>query len=156
MRKVVLATDGSVESEKALPIAWRIAQSQDAELVLVRVVEPVTESLISAGGDVSPSAFQRFSEAARAEAEAHLAKLGARTETSVRQRIVLLDGPVEPALLDFEAAEQPDVVVMATHGRTGIVRFALGSVADRLVREGVSPVLIVRREDPATAVLRRA
>jgi nucleotide-binding universal stress UspA family protein len=74
----------------------------------------------------------------------------------VRERIVLLTGPVETALLEYENAERPDLVVLATHGRTGLARMAFGSVADRLVRDGVSPVLVVRRSSPATTVLRRA
>src|SRR5437588_7219350 len=59
VQKILLPTDGSSESEKALTIAWRVAQAQSAELILARVVEPVTESLTAAGGDVSPDAYQR-------------------------------------------------------------------------------------------------
>jgi nucleotide-binding universal stress UspA family protein len=59
-------------------------------------------------------------------------------------------------LLDLEQAEQPDLVVMATHGRTGLARFALGSIADRLVREGTVPVLLVRRATPVDATLETA
>jgi nucleotide-binding universal stress UspA family protein len=71
--------------------------------------------------------------------EADIAASGLRVQTAV------LAGPVEIALLDFEAEQRPDLVVMATHGRTGIARFAFGSVTDRLVREGTAPVLVVRR-----------
>jgi nucleotide-binding universal stress UspA family protein len=155
MLKILLPTDGSAESEKALAIAWRVAQAQDAELILARVVEPLTESLTAAGGEVSPDAFQRFHHAALEEAEADLKRVGARVGSNIRERIVLLSGPVESALLDCEEAERPDLVVLATHGRTGLARLAFGSVADRLIREGVSPVLVVRRSSPATTVLRR-
>jgi nucleotide-binding universal stress UspA family protein len=155
VQKILLPTDGSAESEKALAIAWRVAQAQDAELILARVVEPLTESLTAAGGDVSPEAFQRYHHAALEEAEADLHRMGARVQSGVRERIVLLSGPVESALLDYEDTERPDLVVLATHGRTGLARLAFGSVADRLIRDGVSPVLVVRRSSPATTVLRR-
>jgi nucleotide-binding universal stress UspA family protein len=156
VEKILLPTDGSPDSEKALAIAWRVAQAQNAELVLARVVEPLTDSLTAAGGEVDAEAFTRYSKATQADAEADLTRLGARVASTVRERIVVLTGPVEQALLDCEEAERPDLVVLATHGRRGLARLAFGSVADRLVRDGVSPVLLVRRSSPATAAVRRA
>jgi nucleotide-binding universal stress UspA family protein len=156
VKKILLPTDGSPDSEKALTIAWRVAQAQDAELVLARVVEPVIDSLTAAGGEVDAEAFKRYSKATPADAEADLARLGARVASTVRERIVVLTGPVEQALLDCEEAERPDLVVIATHARRGLARLAFGSVADRLVRDGLSPVLLIRRSSPATTVLRRA
>jgi nucleotide-binding universal stress UspA family protein len=68
----------------------------------------------------------------------------------------MLQGTVSHTLLEFEAEERPDLVVMSTHGRTGLARFALGSVTDRLVREGMAPVLVTRLSSEATAQLGRA
>jgi len=157
VRKIVVPTDGSPESERALAIARGLAWSQGAELVLARVVEPTIDALTSAGGEVSAEAYDRFSEAVDAAAQAELARLAGQSGAEELQvRTALLAGPVESALLDFELKERPDLVVMATHGRTGLARFTLGSVADRLVREGTVPVLVIRRSSESSVTLERA
>ncbi len=156
MQKILVPTDGSGESEKALTIARQIASAQDAELLLVRVVEPMTTSLTAGGGEVSADAFEQFSQAVDDEAEAAMSQLAAKIGSGVRVRTALLKGPVESALLDYEAEEKPDLVVMATHGRTGLARFALGSVTDRLIREGKVPVFVTRRSSEADAKIERA
>jgi nucleotide-binding universal stress UspA family protein len=61
---------------------------------------------------------------------------------------MVLAGSPSDGLVRAEAELQPDLVVMASHGRSGLARFALGSVAERLVREGTAPVLIVHALNP--------
>jgi nucleotide-binding universal stress UspA family protein len=79
------------------------------------------------------------------EARAGLDELAERlARRNVRARTILLKGMAAHELLFLEEQEKPGLVVMGSHGRTGLARFALGSVADRLVRMGTSPVLIVR------------
>jgi nucleotide-binding universal stress UspA family protein len=86
-----------------------------------------------------------------------LAKLADRLGASrLAIRTRLLHGSVAGALLDCEAKEQPDLVVAATHGRGGLARFALGSVTDRLVKQGRCPVLLTRRAGGEATPLERA
>lgn len=131
----MVPTDGSPESERALPLAKQLALAHEAELVLVFII------------DQPPVAIGRFPDPGIEEAAAaHLAALEASlTAEGVRARSTLERGPSAATLLDRERAESPDLSVIATHGRTGLARFALGSVADRMVREGTAPVLVVRR-----------
>src|SRR5581483_11365487 len=147
IQKVLAPSDGSEESEKALPLAEQIARANDAELVLVCVID-------NPGFPARPGATD---EAIEKEAAAHMAETEARIRAGgTRVRAILERGPAAAMLLDREAAEAPDLVVMATHGRSGLARFALGSVTDRMVREGSAPVLIVRRSTPASTRLENA
>jgi nucleotide-binding universal stress UspA family protein len=155
--KILAPLDGSDEGARALQLAEVIALAQQAELLLVRVVEPLPTALTAAGGDISPETYESFRQTIQGEVEAAMARLAEDVAASgARVRTAILGGPVESTLLDLEATERPDLVVMATHGRTGLARFALGSVTDRLVREGTAPVLVVRRSSSATATLDRA
>jgi nucleotide-binding universal stress UspA family protein len=136
LQRILAPTDGSPESEKALPLAEQIAFAQGAEVILAFIIDQPALSVGRASGAVT----------AEEEAAAHLATIEGRLKTAgVRARSVVERGPTAATLLDREKAEQPDLLVIATHGRTGLARFALGSVADRMVREGTTPVLLVRR-----------
>jgi nucleotide-binding universal stress UspA family protein len=150
------STDGSPESEQALPLAAKIARAHEAELIVVSVIDE--PAIVSPGwGATSNETYQNVmretEKAVRgylADIEARLAADGVRASTAVRQ------GPAAAALLDWEDAEHPDLLVMATHGRSGVARFAIGSVAERMVRDGRVPVLLVRRSTPPDVNLETA
>lgn len=157
LNTILVPTDGSEESAKAIPIAAQIAKAQGAEIVLVRVVEPVLWDYHATETPIPPDVYESLVRANEEQAQSDLARLQATLEAqSVRARRIALRGFPASALLDIEEREHPQLVVMATHGRTGLVRFALGSVADRLVREGSVPVLLVRRTMTGTATLETA
>jgi nucleotide-binding universal stress UspA family protein len=61
----------------------------------------------------------------------------------------VLEGPVADALLDHAAASHADLIVMSTHGRSGMERWLLGSVAERVMRGAKMPVLLIRPDQPA-------
>ncbi len=144
--RILVPTDGSPESERALAIAQRIARAQGAELLLARVAEPMTAALASGDDGAGAELYETMERQLEAEAAGGLEALEDRLRSEgYRTRTVLLRGSAASALLDTEAREQPGLVVIATHGRGGLARFALGSVTDRLVREGQCPVLVVRR-----------
>ncbi len=145
--RILAPMDGSTDSEKALPIAAQLARVQGAELILVYIIDqPSLGVLRSAGDDVVTT-----------EAAGHLSSIeeGLRAQ-GIRVRSIVDLGPIAATLLEREKSEAPDLVVMASHGRTGVARFALGSVADRMVREGTAPVLVVRRSTLPTAKLETA
>jgi len=152
LQRILAPTDGSPESEKALPMAEEIARAQGAELLLLYIIE--LSPLLLAGPAESAAAANVYEELvaqAQSSATQHLAELETRArEAGIRARSVIAHGPAAATLLAYESSEQPDLLVMATHGRTGLARFALGSVADRLVREGTVPVLVTRRTIEAT------
>ncbi len=147
MQRILFPTDGSDLSERALETAAVLAKAQGAELVLVRVVEPLrwVDGDADMYDGMTPDVHDQIQAAMREEAQARLDELTDELkDRGLRLRTVVLHGFAANELLLCELQETPDLVVMASHGRTGLARFALGSVADRLVREGTTPVLIVR------------
>src|SRR6266567_6435343 len=141
IRRILIPTDGSPASELAMPIAERLARAQGAEVLLLQVIRyPVVYD----GFGVGPDVYQMMLDASKDQAEANLGRLEAQfRDQGVRTKSLLLRGSPAACLLDVERDEEVDMVVMSTHGRTGLARFALGSVADRIVREGARPVITV-------------
>jgi nucleotide-binding universal stress UspA family protein len=157
MKRIMVPTDGSPESEKAVPIAQQIARAQNAEVVLIHVLQPIALEFTGVEAPADPDLYETLLQSMEGQARADLDRLRTSLESdSVRARWLAPRGFAASTLLDYERKELPDLLVMATHGRTGLARFALGSVADRLVREGTVPVLLVRRETPADATMASA
>lgn len=139
----MVPTDGSPESEQAVPIAEQIARAQGAEVLLVQIVP--YPFVLDQYSTISADVYQEILDAAEDEAKANLGRVKAQLEDhGVHATSIHLHGSAAACLLDTEREQKVDLVVMATHGRSGLARFALGSVADRMVREGTKPVLVVR------------
>jgi nucleotide-binding universal stress UspA family protein len=150
LRHILVPTDGSPLSERALTLAETIARAQEAEVTLVRVVE--SPFWIEFGPDATMDAqvYDQLVGSLEQDAQQGLSRLQQQLQKSgLTTQTAMLHGHLGAALLDYEAAHQPDLVVMATHGRTGLARFALGSISDHMVREGHAPVLLVRAFSPA-------
>lgn len=156
LRKIVMPTDGSPESEKPRSIATQLARSQDATLTLIRV-EDFALPISDGAAGMSHEVYAQLLDDLKADAVRKLAHLAESLQAEgVRVAIILRRGNAEAELLDYVAAERPDLVVMASHGRSGLARFALGSVADRMVREGSAPVLVTRMTTEPSGSLERA
>jgi nucleotide-binding universal stress UspA family protein len=93
---------------------------------------------------MSETFIRQAQDAARANVGEHLSKLADKMNKSgmVVSRVVLEGNPAE-TILDYAEKNGVDLIIMATHGRTGIPRFALGSVADKVVRSSSVPVRVV-------------
>ena len=148
-RNILVPLDGSPFGEHALPIAYAIARRAGGNVHLVRVHEPIA-SLVPAmaGWAPGPEMEQWTRELAETES-AYLRGVTEQASREVRVSTRLLHGVVLDAL-EFDAQRiTADLVVMTTHGRGGMARAWLGSVADGLVRRLHIPMLLVRPEmDP--------
>jgi len=151
-----MPTDGSAESEKPLTFATQLARAHDAQLTLMRVVE---EMVYTADEDAlnTVEMYEQYEQvtqdmAHQAQSEVHALAQRLQAE-GIRARAEVRRGSASGDLLDYIDDEHPDLVVMATHGRTGLARFTLGSVADRIIREGSAPVLVTRRSLESTGRL---
>ena len=135
-RSILLPLDGSSFSESAVPFGLSLSRRTGAALRLVSVVEhfPTTD-LYGWQDDLQEQAQEYLNEMAQRIQE----KAGGEITTTV------LHGHV--ASLLEEEAEKTDIVVMASHGRGGLSRAWLGSVADQCVRHGHRPVLLVRPDE---------
>lgn len=149
---ILVPLDGSERAERALPVASRVARATGSSLLLARVNPILSPAamLPAEGAYVAPDVYQQLvddeDQLAREYLE-HQAAILLQQQVVVRTRT--LRGDAAGCLIDLEPSEQVGLVIMTTHGRTGLARVALGSVADRLVRGGHVPVLLLRSLAPA-------
>jgi nucleotide-binding universal stress UspA family protein len=149
---ILVPLDGSQRAECALQIAEEVAQQLGAPLVLARVV-PVTPVPFAASYMPLPAeAYQQLVDDERRLALDYLNQKAQSLQERGHSVTVRIDeGDAAATLLDICSAEQIGLIVMTTHGRTGLARFALGSVADRLIRYNHVPVLLLRSNGRASS-----
>ena len=143
IRRIVYASDFSPASRAAFAKALELAKSFRAELLGVHVLAPVVP--VVGEGYISPSTYQQMEASARAWARKRLAALVARArKAGVRAKAVLLEGVAHEQIVRAARARRADLIVVGTHGRSGLARFFLGSVAGRVATMATCPVLTVR------------
>lgn len=140
-RHILIPTDGSGPSEAAVKAGLELAKSLGAEATLLYVMEPVVPRIL-----IGPESIPYYPALAR-DLEAAGQKALERAEEFARYlgvpaRSELKEG--NPAQVIAEEAARHDLVVMGTHGRTGLDRLLLGSVAQRVLQKSPKPVLVVR------------
>jgi nucleotide-binding universal stress UspA family protein len=146
LRLILVPLDGSAFGELALPLALPLAARQRAELELVHVYESTTPHLVQGAPPLDPGLDQDL----RRDRESYLESVAARVRrsTAVPVTATLLDGDdVAAVLVEHIARRHADLVSMTTHGRSGISRLWMGSVASDVVRQSPSPVLVIRPEE---------
>lgn len=141
-KKILVPLDGSSFAEEALPHARDLAECGGAEIVLARVDEPY---------EPPPGIFvpaTAIPEVVRLSAGEYLEQLVSRLRLAgFKVESVVLDGKVADALLKYAREEGVDLIVMSTHGRTGISRLLMGSVAEQIVHGAHCPVLLMRPQE---------
>ena len=142
-RNILVATDFSSASRPAFRRAMELALSNEAALWIVHVAAP--PGPISPDGYVLPRVYEEMELAIRTDAQKRLRVMLARSrKVGVRGRALLLKGVPHDAIVRAARAHRADMIVLGTHGRTGIARFFVGSVAARVVAAATCPVLTVR------------
>ena len=158
--RIVVPVDGSPLAERALPVAAAVAQTARASVELVRVAETYRDEMPK---NVS---FPRAVPYQRA-ALRRFARLEARVRRYLRERAShlqdegleatweQLSGDPARQLLELLEREQPDLIVMTTHGHGLVARWWFGSVADQLLTESRTPIFLIRVREPLTAEFER-
>lgn len=155
--KILLPLDGSHLSESAIPVTLEMAKRFEASVILVHVVEPARYATEIAPLD-APGQIEGVLEQSQRRDRANLAK-ARRYLADIRERLVgrgiettthVLIGPVTKALLQVNKTDGIDLVIMSTHGRSGIRRSVLGSKAEEMVRESSTPVLLIALQNGGT------
>lgn len=142
---IMVPLDGSELAERALPVAAHVASVLGATLVLARITPPIPIPSAPPDGMVAAQEYQRIADDEQRAARAYLDGVAlSLRERGLRVQIIAQQGVAAPALIELLAPLQIGLVVMTTHGRTGMALFALGSVADYLVRGSHVPVLLLR------------
>ncbi|MEO7706812.1 MAG: universal stress protein [Thermoflexales bacterium] len=160
-RKILVPLDGSPLAASVLPLVTEIAAKAGATIVLLRAMpEPNEEAATTNslqmlrsitgvkpdsadGTTLDPYAVQLEREREGAQSSLDLAADGLKS-AGVKVDTIVAFGPAAETILQVALTQQADFIAMATHGRSGLTRFLLGSVADRIVRYSRIPVLLNR------------
>jgi nucleotide-binding universal stress UspA family protein len=143
VRPVMHPSDFSAASRPALAKAIETARERRAELLIVHVLSTVLPMV--GDGYLSPQTYDDMVRASRSQGQRRLDALVAATrKKGVRVRGLLLDGIAWEQLIRAARTHRASLIVMGTHGRTGLARLFLGSVAERVIGSAPCPVLTVR------------
>jgi nucleotide-binding universal stress UspA family protein len=141
--KILFPTDFSTLGQTALEMATSLARDRGAKLLIVHVEEP---PMAYGGGEF----YNGLDEPNREELQRMLSKV-VPTDLSVGYEHRLMIGTPAGAIVHMAEKEGVDMIVMPTHGRTGLLRMLMGSVAEEVVRKAKCPVLTVKAAAPAPA-----
>ncbi len=142
LRKILVPLDGSPLAEKALPHVVQLATKMMMEVVLVQA--PAAPRAASVEQDSDP-AFQQIAKEIIKEAQGYLeAKVKELQAKGLKVSSLLLDGEAAGEIIDLARKTPNNLIAMRTHGWSGIGRWVLGNVTERVVRHSGDPVLIVR------------
>jgi len=142
-RRVLHPSDFSPASRAAFRRAVAIAKAERAELLIVHATVPVIPQ--AGDGFVPANVYDDIERAIRDDARQRLDKLVATAKAAkIRVRSLLLDGTPAEQIVRAARKHRADLIVIGTHGRTGLARVLLGSVAARVVGTAPCPVLTVR------------
>ena len=144
-KHIVIATDGSPASEHAAQLAVGLARTHGAKLTAVYVVDPYPYLGV---GEINPQGFQLYMSAAQAQAaqaHAQVEALCKQGDPAVALEVRLVeDVGAASGIVQTAAALDADLIVLGSHGRSGIARMMLGSVSTKVVAESKVPVLVTR------------
>jgi universal stress protein A len=147
--KILAPTDFSDDSKLALSYAVTLAEKFSSEIIVVHVDQPLAPVMVSElnpGLDVST--MNRIAEEGRLMALKELDGATARLrESGVKARGLMRVGAPFLEIIHAAQGEAADLIVMGTHGRTGLAHVLMGSVAERVVNKAPCPVLTVRHPD---------
>lgn len=163
-RSILVPLDGSFFGEQALSVACAIASRSDGQLHLAHVCTPFLPDIISIEG--LPVIDENLQPLGREHEQIYLQRLSERiiAENELQPITALLDRlhtgareqSISEALVDYADRARIDLIVMTTHGRGGLSRFWLGSVADELLRRSNVPILMLHPSEDETVSADRA
>ena len=146
LHKILVPTDFSKSSQNALSYAVAFAQKFSAEVHLLHVVQDlalfIPEAMMVAPTGAPP--VEQFHEAARAALQRVVRELGV-ADVVIHPEVV--EGVPYDTIIRFAKERDVDLIVMGTHGHTGLAHFLLGSVSEKVVRRAPCPVLTVRHPE---------
>lgn len=150
-RVIMVPTDGTGFDREAIRVALRIAERTEAKVKLVRVLGTGSFLAVAVAAEGTAVATEIVrSERDRALGELYALAAECRALSNVDIGVDLHAGPVTDVLEDYARRHEVDLIVISTHGRSGLARMSLGSVTDSLIRHTSIPVLVVK---PPTSYL---
>lgn len=150
-KHILVPLDGSELAETALDDAVSVAESSHADITLLQVI-PTIEEVLGSGTD-HPIYIDEQWASKRANAVDYLNKVHKQLhckEVEVHPAVEM--GSAAEIIIDYAHDHPVDLIVMATHGRSGLKRWVYGSVADKVLRGADVPVLLIRAHSESLAV----
>ena len=143
IRRILFATDFSKASVKAFDTAVTLAKANGATLILLHAIPPLTP--IMPEQPIGDHTWEQIDLRGRQWAKEQLARLAQKaTNAGIHATSALTDGEPARQIVRMVRAKKADLLVVGTHGRTGLTKFFLGSVAARVVATAPCPVVTVR------------
>jgi nucleotide-binding universal stress UspA family protein len=140
LHRILLASDLSKASSKAFAAALALAKTTRASLTILNVLTPLTPMIPGRAVEL-----ERLNREMKLESQRRLTELTARAKTSgIRAASVMVEGEPARQIVRVARSKRADLIVVGTHGRTGLDKFFLGSVAQRVVTTAPCPVMTVR------------
>ena len=154
-KRILVPVDGSATSRRGLREGIRFAKAQRAALVILNVVDamPILATM-EGGAALDPGLFESLRAGGRKVLDRAVAEA---KRGGIRAKAVLAEnaaGRVADVIVRQARKQRADLIVIGTHGRTGLTRLVIGSVAERVVRIAPCPVLVVK--PPAVREVARA
>ncbi|HWP58616.1 MAG TPA: universal stress protein [Candidatus Acidoferrales bacterium] len=144
LNTILVPLDGSGLAEKILPHVSAVARKMNLEVCLVRAYVAPPSSYVVAEGSQAYS-FDRVQQQFRREAEEYLkGKTEELQAEGLRVSVMVVGGDAAEQIIDLARTTQQNLIALSTHGRSGLKRWVLGSVAEKIVHHSRDPVLIVR------------
>jgi nucleotide-binding universal stress UspA family protein len=150
--KILVPLDGSELSEKALAMAQNLASASDTSIHLMQVISlrPELDARRGSGGEsitvleMVQDAARRLIEVQTARGKEYLEGLAVQLQKAgINVTTVIREGAADENIVEYAKEQEIDLIVMSTHGRSGFKRFFVGSVTDRIIRSGETPVLVL-------------
>jgi nucleotide-binding universal stress UspA family protein len=150
--KILVPLDGSELSEKALGMAQQLASSSATSLHLLQVISlrPELDARRGSSGEsitvleMEQAAARRLIDVQTARGKAYLDGLAVQLQhAGIPVTTVIREGAADQHIVEYAKEQAIDLIVMSTHGRSGFKRFFVGSVTDRVIRAGETPVLVL-------------
>jgi nucleotide-binding universal stress UspA family protein len=143
-KKILVPLDGSELSGCSLEhVKQAVAAGGPTEVILLQVIEPVTPSIGSAWSQAGYT-ISEVQNKIKQEAKNFLDQIvDVVSKQGISARSEVIEGRAAESILDYAQKNQVDLIIMSSHGRSGISRWAFGSVSDRVARHSTIPVLII-------------
>jgi nucleotide-binding universal stress UspA family protein len=147
-QKILIPLDGSELAECSLQHAKAIAQGCNvSDVIVLRVIEPLSTQTLSALAEAGDGSIRKAEEQNRQDAEGYVLKVTNNLRTQgIASQAVTVEGRGAEEILSYTEKNNVDLIVMSTHGRSGLSRFFFGSVAEKVSRHSRVPVLLLAPE----------
>lgn len=146
LKRILVPTDFSEPSERAAVYALELAKRYGAEVHCVHVSD-IPADLMATSAYYMTGPSEQFVDQVRDESKKSLEAFAAKNFAGLGAKTVFLEGRPFVEIIRYARDEKIDLVVIATHGRSGLKHALFGSVAEKVVRKAPCPVLVVKRDE---------